>query len=134
MADVLMRATGGSSAVLLVPPAQGDQTDAGQLGINAPGFQALSISPVIFRRTRPVMQEGQPAKYELIVSASAVAQQVSLLELSSADALFSLVAGVTVSGLSLVLEEWASSASLGEPLLYRLLLRAAEARSLNPQG
>ncbi len=134
MADVLMRATGGSSAVLLVPPAQGDQTDAGQLGINAPGFQALSISPVIFRRTRPVMQEGQPAKYELIVSASAVAQQVSLLQLSSADALFSLVAGVTVSGLSLVLEEWASSASLGEPLLYRLLLRAAEARSLNPQS
>ena len=129
-----MRATGGSSAVLLVPPAQGDQTDAGQLGINAPGFQALSIAPVIFRRTRPVMQEGQPAKYELIVSASAVAQQVSLLQLSSADALFSLVAGVTVSGLSLVLEEWASSASLGEPLLYRLLLRAAEARSLNPQS
>ncbi len=130
MADVLMRATGGSSAVLLVAPAAGDTSDAGQLGINVPNLQALSISPVIFRRTRPVMLEGKPAKYELIVSASAIAQQVSLLELDSAAALLSLVAGVTVAGLSLLMEEWACSVSLGEPLIYRLLLRAAEPQSL----
>lgn len=129
MADVLLRTSGGSSAVLLIPPARGDSTDAGQLGIDAPGFQALSLGPVIFRRTRPVMQEGKPAKYELLVSASAVAQQVGLLQLDSADALFSSVAGIVVSGLSLLIEEWACSASLGRPVVFRLILRTAEPQS-----
>ena len=134
MADALLRATGGYSAVLLVPAFQGDSTDAGQLGINSPNFQALSIAPVCFRRTRPTMRENEPVKYELLVSASAVAQQVSLLQMSSADALLSIVAGVTVLGLNLLIEGWSCTVSVGEPLLYRLLLRVAEAQSLTPQS
>lgn len=134
MADVLLRATGGYAAVLMVPPAQGDTTDAGQLGINAPNFQSVTLSPVAFRRTRPTLSDGQRSKYELLVSASAVTQQVSLLQLNSADALFSVTAYVSVSGLNLLIEEWASSAMLGEPAVYRLLLRMAEPQSLTPQS
>ena len=80
------------------------------------------------------MQERQPGKYELIVSAAAVAAQVGALQYESADALFSEVAGISVAGLRLLLEEWALSASLGEPLLYRLLLRAADHESLTQQS
>jgi hypothetical protein len=107
-----------------------DTSDAGQIGINAPNFQSLPISPVAFRKLRPTMTEDEQARYELLVSASAVVQQVSLLQLSSADALFTQVAGVVVAGLNLLVEEWASSTVLGEPLVYRLLLRAAGPQSL----
>jgi hypothetical protein len=134
IADALLRATGGYTAVLLVPPAVGDTSDAGQIGINAPNFQSLPISPVAFRKLRPTMTENVQARYELLVSASAVVQQVSLLQLSSADALFTQVAGVVVAGLNLLVEEWASSTVLGEPLVYRLLLRAAGPQSLTVES
>ena len=129
-----MRAGGGTSAVLLVSAAQGDSSDAGQLGINAPNFQLLSISPVILHRTGRLLVENQPTKYELLVSASAIAQQVSLLQLNSAEALLARVAGVAVGGLNLLMEAWACSINLGEPLYYRLLLRAAEPQSLTVQS
>ena len=133
MADALLRTTGGYVAIFLLPPVQGDTTDAAQLGLNSPKFQALSIAPTIFRRTRPLPQEGKPARYELLVSGSAIAQQVSLLQLSSADSLFLLVAGVVVSGLSFVMEEWSCSVLLGGAVLYRLLLRASETQSIAEQ-
>ena len=75
------------------------------------------------------MTEGQEATYELLVSASAVQQQVTALQLNSADALFQMAAGVLVSGGLLQIEAWSSSQSLGQAFLYRLLLRAAEPQS-----
>ena len=87
MADALLRAGGGMAVSLLVAPATGDSSDAGQLGINFPNFQQLSLSPAVYRKVRATMQEAQPAQYELLVSASAVQQQVSALQLTSADAI-----------------------------------------------
>ncbi len=77
-----------------------------------------------------MMQENEAAKYELLVSGSAVLAQVSLLQLNSADALFAEVDAVSVCGLKLLIEEWACTTSLGLPQMYRLLLRAAEEESL----
>ena len=134
LADAVLRASGGYTALFVIPVLQGDATDAGQLGIDPPVFQELVIAPAAFRKLRPTLQENQKAKYELIVSASAVADQVSLLALSSADALFSLVARVIVSGLTLLVEEWSCSVSLSEALLYRLLLRVAETPSSTPES
>lgn len=130
IADALLRTTGGYVATFMLPPVQGDMTDAAQLGLNPPNFQPLLIAPVVFRRTRPVMQEGKSARYELLVSGAAIAQEVSLLQLSSVESLLSLVASVTVSGLSFVIEEWSCSVSLGEAILYRLLLRPNETQSI----
>ncbi|RRA48221.1 hypothetical protein [Acidipila sp. EB88] len=134
MADSLLRATGGYTALFRIPAAVGDSTDAAQLGLNIPTYQDLSVAPVTFRRTRPVVAENQRTKYELLVSASAVADQVTLLDLVSADALFSLVASVNVSGMILLVEEWASSVSLGEPIMYRMLLREAEPQPALQEG
>jgi hypothetical protein len=133
-ADALLRATGGSTAVFLVAPAQGDTSDAGQLGIDVPDFQSLVISPVLLQRVARVMQENQRAKYELLVSATAMAQQLSVLQLSSVDALLSMTAEIQVGGLTLLLEAWSCSVSLGRPVYYRLALRAAEAQSLLAQS
>ena len=133
-ADALLRAAGGFAAQFLIAPAVGDATDAGQIGLDAPNYQELSIAPAAFRKARPQMQEGSPARYELLVSASAIAQQVSVLQLNSADALFAMVAMVQIGELALVVEEWACSAMLGAPLVYRMLLRAAKPASLNQQS
>jgi hypothetical protein len=134
IADAMMRATGGFTAVLMMPPAQADTTDAGQLGLNVPGYQQLTLSPVIFRQQRRLLTAGEPARYELHVSATAVEAQVGQLGLASADALFGQVAAVQVAGIQALLEEWSSTVSLGEPIFYQLLLQACEPESLTGQS
>jgi len=127
MADSLLRAGGGIAVSLLVAAVPGDNSDAGQLGIIVPNFQQLSLSPAIFRRVRATMQEGQLAQYELLISASAVQQQVSTLQLTSADALFDTTAGVEINGAQFLIEARSVSESLGQVYLYRLLLRETHA-------
>ncbi len=127
MADSLLRAGGGMAISLLMAPATGDSSDAGQLGINSPNFQQLSLSPAIFRKVRATMQQDQMSQYELLISASAVQQQVSALQLTSADALFDTAAGVEISGALFLIEAHSVSESLGQVYLYRLLLREAHA-------
>jgi hypothetical protein len=127
MADALLRAGGGTIASLLVAPATGDGSDAGQVGVNAPSFQLMPLSPVIFRKTRATMAEGQLPLYELLISASAVEQQVSTLQLPSADALFDTAAGVQINGEQFVIESRSVSEALGQTYLYRLLLRESHA-------
>src|SRR5215470_2209419 len=127
MADSLLRAGGGIAVSLLVAAVPGDNSDAGQLGINASNFQQLSLSPAIFRRVRATMQEGQRAQYELLISASAVRQQVSTLQLTSADALFDTTAGVEINGAQFLIEARSVSESMGQVYLYRLLLRETHA-------
>ena len=68
------------------------------------------------------MSEGEAAKYELLISGVAVQSAVSQLQLTSADALFSTAAGVTVEGKPF-LEAVSISESLGSVYMYRLLLR-----------
>jgi hypothetical protein len=123
MANALLRANGGTTALLQMPTATGDTTDAGQLGLDAPSFQSLPLSPTVFRRVRATIAEGQPAKYELLISAVAVQAAVSELQLSSADSLFSMAAGVVVGGKLFLIESVSVSESMGMVYMYRLLLR-----------
>jgi hypothetical protein len=123
VAAALLRAGGGTTACLQMSPLQGDTTNAGQLGIDAPGFLSLPLSPVVFRKARVAMQDGQLPKYELLVSAEAVYAQVSQMQLSSAQALFTQASGVVVAGKLFLIEAVAASESQGQPYLYRLLLQ-----------
>jgi hypothetical protein len=116
--------------MLLLPPATGDSNDAGQLGIDTPKFQQLPLAPAVFRRTRPTMTEGEKPKYELLISASVVQQQVSTMQIASADGLFSMAAGVMLGGSLFQIENWSNSEVLGQVCLYRLQLRGAEPQSL----
>jgi len=123
VATALLRAGGGATACLQMPPLQGDSTDAGQLGLDAPGFLSLPLSPVAFRKAHVNLQDGQLPKYELMVSADAVNAQVAQQKLSSAEALFTMAAGVVVAGKLFLIEAVSSSVVQGEPYLYRLLLQ-----------
>jgi len=125
VATALLRAGGGATACLQMPPLTGDSTDAGQLGLDAPGFLSLPLSPVAFRKGRVAMQDGQLPKYELLVSADAVNAQVTQQKLASAEALFAMAAGVQVAGQLFLIEAVSTSVAQGEPYLYRLLLQEA---------
>lgn len=125
VATALMRAGGGTTASLQMPPAPGDAADTGQIGLDAPGFLSLPLSPAVFRKARATLQDGKLPRCELLVSADAVAAQVAQLNLSSAQALFAQAAGVVVAGKLFLIEAVSSSESQGTAYLYRLLLQEA---------
>jgi hypothetical protein len=125
VATALLRAGGGAIASLQMPALTGDSTDAGQLGLDAPGFLSLPLSPAVFRKARVAMQQGQLPKYELLVSADAVSAQVTQQKLASAEALFAMAAGVQIAGKLFFIEAVSSSVAQGEPYLYRLLVQEA---------
>ena len=123
LADALLRSNGGTTAFLQMPPAAGDTADTGQLGLDAPNFQQLPLSPVVFRRVRAVMTQGLPAKYELVISGTAVQAAVNTMQVSSADLLFQMAAGVAAAGELFLIEAVSISESMGAVYAYRLLLR-----------
>lgn len=122
-ADALLRSNGGTTALLQMPLTPGDAADTGQLGLDAPGFQQMALSPVVFRRIRATMSEGKPPKYELLVSGAAVQAAVGELQVASADLLFEMAAGVAVGGELFLIEAVSFSECMGAAYLYRLLLR-----------
>lgn len=124
-AAALLRANGGATACLQMPPLQGDATNAGQIGLDAPGFLSLPLSPVVFRKSRVALDDDQLPKYELLVSADAVAAQVTRLQLSSAQCLFTMAAGVVIAGKLFRILAFSASESQGTVYLYRLLLQEA---------
>jgi hypothetical protein len=81
------------------------------------------------RKLRPQWQEAGQSKWELLVSATSVEQQVSVLDLASAQALFAMTLAVTVGGQDYLIESIAANEAFGQVYLYRLLMREAR-----PQG
>ena len=124
VASAVLRAGGGAIACLQMPPLAGDSSDQGQLGLDAPGFLSLPLAPAVLHKApRSAVEEGQLARYELLISAEAVQAKVSELKLSSAEALFAQASGVVVAGKLFLIEALSTSESQGAPYLYRVLLR-----------
>ncbi len=129
MADTLLRGVGGSEVWLRMPANATAGVDSEQLGMGAPVFQDLPLAPAVFRRTRVAMKEGEPAKYELLLSASAVAAQVSAMDLDSADVLFAMATGFLVANTFFLIEVTSFTAAMGSACVYRVLLREAVLQS-----
>jgi hypothetical protein len=81
------------------------------------------------RKLRPTWQEGGESKWELLLSATSVGQQLGALSLASAQELFAMTLAVTVAGQDYLIESAASNEAFGQVYMYRLLLREAR-----PQG
>lgn len=124
LADALLRNAGGATALLRVT---GTNTDSAQfeVGLVATTFAEVPVSPVLMRKLRPGWQEGGQSKWELLVSATGVEQQVNALDLASAQSLFSMTLTVTVAGQDYLIESIGSNEAFGQVYLYRLLLREA---------
>jgi hypothetical protein len=101
-----------------------------EVGLMATTFAQVPVSPVVMRKLRPSWQEGGQSKWELLVSATGVEQQVDALDIASAQALFSMTLAVTVAGQDYVIESVASNEAFGQVYLYRLLLREARQQAV----
>jgi hypothetical protein len=123
-ADVLLSFGGGRSVLLRMPaPANpGDATE--QLGLATPEFQDVELTPVVFRKARAVAAEGKAAKWELMVSATAVNAVVGSLSYSAASVLFATAFGVLIDGVLMEIESATESEVGGTPYVYRLVVRA----------
>ena len=53
-----------------------------EVGLVATTFADVVVSPVVMRKLRPTWQEGGESKWELLVSATGVEQQVNALDLA----------------------------------------------------
>ncbi len=64
----------------------------------------MALAPVVFRKARATAAEGKAAKWELMVSATAVKALVGSLGYSAASVLFATAFGVLVDGVLMEME------------------------------
>ncbi|HVU47980.1 MAG TPA: hypothetical protein VHD85_17750 [Terracidiphilus sp.] len=129
LADALLRSVSGATALLRITNTNAD-TSMSEVGLVAATFTEALLSPVLMRKLRPAWQEGGQPKWELLVSATCVEQQVNALDLTSAQSLFSMTLAVTVAGQDYLIESVASNEAFGQVYLYRLLLREARQQAI----
>ena len=129
LADALLRSVAGTTALLRVTGANTD-TSGSEVGLVATAFAEVPISPALMRKLRPSWKESGESKWELLVSATSVEQQVQTLDLPSAQSLFSMTLAVTVASQDYLIESVASNEAFGQVYLYRLLLREARQQAV----
>ena len=129
LADALLRSLAGTTALLRVTGTN-TSTSQSEVGLVATTFADVVISPVVMRKLRPSWQDAGQSKWELLVSATGVGQQVSALDLASAQSLFAMTLAVTVAGQDFLIESIAANEAFGQVYLYRLLLREARQQAV----
>jgi hypothetical protein len=129
LADALLRSVAGTSALLRVTGTNTD-TSQSEVGLVATTFFNVVVSPVVMRTLRPSWKEGGDPKWEMLVSATGVQQQVNALDLASAQSLFNMTLMITVAGQDYLIESIAANEAFGQVYLYRLLLREANQQAV----
>jgi hypothetical protein len=129
LADALLRSVNGTTALFRVTGADTD-TAQSEVGLIATTFAEVSISPVVMRKLAPTWKEGGQSRWELLVSATSVEQQVCAMSLATAESLFSMTLAVCVAGQDFLIESIAANEAFGRVYLYRLLLRQAEQQAV----
>jgi hypothetical protein len=129
LADALLRSVTGTTALFRVTGADTDTTQA-EVGLVATTFAEVPVSPALMRKLRPTWQQGGESKWELLVSATSVEQQVSAMSLATAASLFSMTIAVTVADQDYLIESIAANEAFGRVYLYRLLLRQAQQQAV----
>ena len=129
-ADALLRAVGGRTVMLRLP-APAVPGDVGeQLGLATPQFQDVPLGPTVFRKARPTGAEGAAPRWELLISASAVARVAGPQGFEPAEAIFAGAAGVLVDDLLLEVLEVTAAQAFGAAYVYRVAVRERAADGL----
>lgn len=129
LADALLRSVAGTTALLRTTGTTVD-TAMSELGLVSTEFAEISLSPVVMRKLRPAWGSDGETKWELLVSATCVQQQVNDLDLESAQALFAMTMGVSVAGQDYLIDAVAANEAFGQVYLYRLSLFEARVQSV----
>jgi hypothetical protein len=129
LADALLRCVNGTTAQLRVTGSS-TSNDQSEVGLVSTTFYEVVVGPVVMRHLKPDAQQPADTKWELLLSASSVAEQVSALDLSSAQSLFSMTLAVTVGGQGYLIDSISANEAFGQVYLYRLILREAKQQAL----
>ncbi len=129
LADALLRSVTGTTALQRVTGANTTSSQT-EVGLAATTFAEVAVSPVVMRKLRPTWKEGGESKWELLVSATGVEQQVNALDIESAQALFAMTLLVTVTGQDYLIESIGANEAFGQVYMYRLLLREARQQAV----
>ena len=129
-AEALLRGTGGRAVMLRLPAPATGVAEQEQIGLVAPKFNDVELSPVVFRRSQPQAKADGTARWELLVSAISVAAIVDATGSESASAVFATAFGVMVGETLMEIEAVSSSDMDGAPYVFRLRLRAPQPRSV----
>jgi hypothetical protein len=129
LADALLRTVAGTTAHLRVTSTN-TVSAATEVGVVSTTFYNAVLSPVVMRKLRPSWQQNGTPKWEMLVSATSVTQQVDSLQLDSARALFAATLAITVAEQDYLIESVAANEAFGQVYLYRLLLREAQQQTL----
>jgi hypothetical protein len=127
-ADILLRAMGGRAVMLRMPAPAVPADLTGQLGIATPAFQDLPLTPVVHRKARATVAEGKAAKWELLVSATAIESLVGSLAYASAGVLFANAYGVLCDDELFEIISATPEQAFNQPYIYRLILRTPQAQ------
>lgn len=118
-ADAMLQALGGN-AVTIVFPLLTLPNDAGaQLGLEDPGTQEVSFSPVAVR-TLTAPSTGARRRLEFLISATAIAAAVVAQNAASAEALFDSALGVNYDSTLFRIENVTAEYFAGTAYLYKV--------------
>jgi hypothetical protein len=129
LADALLRSVSGATASLRVTSASVDSCQE-EIGVVPSAFSNLVISPVVMRKLRATLPVGDMPKWELLVSATSIAQTLATVSLASAKALFAMTLAVSVGAQDYLIESVAANEAFGRVYLYRLVLSEARPQAL----
>ena len=119
-ADSLLRSLGGTCISLRIPSPLLSGGTPTEIGLAPPLYQDITLAPAVLRsltNSKPALAR---ARYEILISASAVQKQIELNNFDSADDFFASSLGLVYQGDLLRVENVARDDFAGSPYLYRI--------------
>ena len=118
-ADAMLQALGGEAITIVFPLLTLPNDPSAQLGLQDPGTQEVSFSPVAVR-TLNTPSSGPRRNFEFLISATAVAAAVVAQNAASAEALFDSALGVNYDNTLFRIENVATEYFAGTAYLYKV--------------
>jgi hypothetical protein len=118
-ADAMLRVIGATDVYLRLPTAAAAEATAVELGLAAPLVEDVVLSPVVVTALAGDARQ-QRLRYELLMSAAAVARVMESRGLESAETLFRSALGILLNGQLLHVEALAVEMFAGMTSLYRV--------------
>lgn len=119
-ADALLRSLGGTCVSLRIPTPLLSGGTPTEIGLASPLYQDIALAPAVLRsltNSKPALVR---ARYEILISASAVQKHIELNNFDSADDFFSAALGLIYQGDLLRIESIARDDFAGSAYLYRV--------------
>ncbi len=119
--DSLLRAFGSPTLSLRFPGVPSGSSDAAQLGLASIATEDVVISPAVVRPKSPA-SSANAQRYELLLSATAIAAVMIDRGYDSEAALFNAALGAVVNGVLLRISSFSTELIGSTPVLHRVIV------------